>query len=196
MSEAAGKEGVEDLLAGSTDELVARTRGATRILILNRPNARNAMSRVVRESFARLMAEADADPEVRVVIITGVNGVFSAGVDLKENPAGVILPLVRPHPVEVTRAMSKPVVAMVDGPCVTGGLEVALASPVAWRSPWRAPSSSRPTARPSWTRTSRSASSPAGASPRCCTPPLAPVEPGRCRSPASSSTRIGPTIGA
>ena len=34
--------------------------------------------------------------------------------------------MVRPHPVEASRAASKPVIAMIDGPCITGGLELAL----------------------------------------------------------------------
>jgi len=118
--------GIHDLLGGSQEPLVVATRGPVRFLIFNRPDARNAMSRTMRQEYARQMQAADADPAVDVVVVTGAHGYFSSGVDLKENPSGTIIPMVRPHPVEVTRAMAKPVLAMVDGPCVTGGLEVAL----------------------------------------------------------------------
>lgn len=118
---------INDLLAGSTEPLAIATRGAIRFLIFNRPDARNAMSREMRKGYAQAMQAADADPAITAVVVTGAHGFFSAGVDLKENPAGSNLPLVRPHPVEVTRAMRKPTVAMIDGPCVTGGMEVALA---------------------------------------------------------------------
>ena len=118
--------GIHDLLDGSQKPLVLATRGPVRFLVFNRPDARNAMSRTMRQEYARQMQAADADPAIDVVVVTGAHGYFSSGVDLKENPAGTIIPMVRPHPVEVTRAMAKPVLAMVDGPCVTGGLEVAL----------------------------------------------------------------------
>jgi enoyl-CoA hydratase len=114
---------IEDLLGNSNAPLVVAGQGAVRFLIFNRPGARNAMTRAMRADYARLMREADSDPAIRVIIIAGAHGCFSAGVDLKETP---IEPKFRPHPVEVTRGMTKPVIAMVDGPCVTGGLEVAL----------------------------------------------------------------------
>ncbi len=117
---------INDLLGGSSDPLVATTRGAIRFLVFNRPDARNAMTRDMRRDYARELRAADADPAISAVVVTGAHGYFSAGVDIKETPAGSNLPLVRPHPVEANRAMSKPTVAMVDGPCVTGGLEVAL----------------------------------------------------------------------
>jgi enoyl-CoA hydratase len=118
---------IDDLLEGFDAPLVVTTRGAARFLVFNRPQACNALSRAMREHYAQVMEQADTDPAIRVVIVTGAHGYFSSGVDLKENPVGVRLPLFRPHPVEVTRAMGKPVIAMVDGPCVTGGLELTLA---------------------------------------------------------------------
>jgi enoyl-CoA hydratase len=118
---------VDELVAGSEDPMVIATRGSVRFLIFNRPGPRNAMTRAMRETYAQQMRLAEEDPAITAVVVTGAHGYFTAGVDLKENPAGSNIPMFRPHPVEVGRAMSKLTIAMVDGPCVTGGLEVALA---------------------------------------------------------------------
>ncbi len=117
---------VEDLLGGSDAPLVSVLHDEVRVLIFNRPAVRNAMSLEVRKEFARLSREADLDQSVRVVIVTGAAGHFSAGVDLKEYLSGPRPPIFRPHPGEAARAMTKPVIAAVDGFCLTGGLEVAL----------------------------------------------------------------------
>ncbi len=117
---------IDALLEGSDEPMVVTTRGPVRFFVFNRPAARNALTRAMRADFGRQMKETDADPAIRVVIVTGAHGYFSAGVDLKESPVSG-MPQMRPHPVEVIRAMTKPVIAMVDGPCVTGGMEVALA---------------------------------------------------------------------
>ncbi|MBV9997249.1 MAG: enoyl-CoA hydratase/isomerase family protein [Caulobacteraceae bacterium] len=116
----------DQLLGGSEEPLVAATRGAVRILVINRPQVRNAMSLELRKAFARMTREADADPEIKVVIITGAHGVFSAGVDLKEMIAGGGGGNFRPNPAEAARAMAKPLIAAVDGICVTGALELTL----------------------------------------------------------------------
>jgi enoyl-CoA hydratase len=121
-----GPAALDALVAGVEEPLAALTRGNVRLLIFNRPAARNAMTRAMRETYARELKAADADDAIACVIVTGAHGVFTAGVDVKENPAGAALPMVRPHPVEAARAARKPVIAMVDGVCMTGGLEVAL----------------------------------------------------------------------
>jgi enoyl-CoA hydratase len=116
----------QNLVTGSDRGLVAATRGDVRLLVFNRPEVRNAMSLEVRQDFARLTAEADDDAAINVVVITGAHGFFSAGVDLKELRAAGPRPIFRPHPAEAARAMTKPTIAAVDGPCVTGALELAL----------------------------------------------------------------------
>lgn len=117
---------INDLVAGCTDELVVVDRGPVRLLLFNRPDKRNAMNAAMRRAYAQHMTEAEADPSVHAVIVGGAHGHFSAGVDIKERPPTPGLAMVRPHPVEATRAMTKPVIAMIDGPCITGGLELAL----------------------------------------------------------------------
>jgi enoyl-CoA hydratase len=121
-----GELTVDDLLDGDDAALAAVTRGSTRIIAFNRPRARNAMNLAVRQEFARLTREADEDPAVRAVIVTGAAGHFTAGVDLKDYRSRPRQPMFRPHPAEAARSMRTPVIAAVDGYCLTGGLEVAL----------------------------------------------------------------------
>jgi len=56
-----------------------------RRLTLNRPDKRNALSHALRSRLFELLREADADPEVRVVIIRGAGKSFSAGYDLAQD---------------------------------------------------------------------------------------------------------------
>ena len=64
--------------------MLTADHGAVRVLTLNRPQARNALSRdLIRACYAALTA-ADADESVRAVVLTGADPAFCAGVDLKE----------------------------------------------------------------------------------------------------------------
>lgn len=119
-------ETIDGLVADRSDELVTVDRGPVRLLIFNRPDKRNAMSSAMRRTYAAELARAEHDPQVHCVIVTGAHGYFSAGVDIKERPPTPGMAMVRPHPVEATRMMTKPVIAMIDGPCITGALELAL----------------------------------------------------------------------
>ncbi len=106
--------------------LVARHE-ATCLVTLDRPEARNALTAQMRRDFGRLFTDLEADDDLAAVILTGSDPTFTAGVDLKERLAGgVPLPRVRPNPGEVLRGFSKPIICAVNGPCVTGGLEIAL----------------------------------------------------------------------
>jgi enoyl-CoA hydratase/carnithine racemase len=98
-------------------------------LILNRPKVLNAQDRAVRDGLVEGCRLAGQDPRVRVVILGGAGGrAFSAGADLKEMAAHPDLP-----PEEKFRhyraveSMAKPVIAAIDGFCLAGGLELALA---------------------------------------------------------------------
>jgi enoyl-CoA hydratase len=116
---------IAELVDGSAEPLVSVRQGSSQFLIINRPAARNALTRQMRRDFPALVAAADQDETVAAIILTGVDPAFSAGVDLKER-ATSYEPPITPNPGEVLRSTRKPVIAAVNGACVTGALEMAL----------------------------------------------------------------------
>lgn len=102
---------------------VDRSEGITRI-VLDRPATRNALTVDMRRGLIALIRAADADPQTRVVLLTGTDPAFSSGVDLTESLAGKRG--ARTDPAAVFRAARTPVVAVVNGACYTGALELAL----------------------------------------------------------------------
>lgn len=119
---------VDELVAGNDEPLVVRDLGAVRVLVLNRPTKKNAMSVAIRSGLAEQFAAADADDSVRVVIVTGAGGSFSAGFDLKELADPELRDAVPTNPGTSARALTKPLIAAVAGPCMTGALELALSA--------------------------------------------------------------------
>ncbi|MGD9985641.1 enoyl-CoA hydratase/isomerase family protein [Pseudonocardia sp.] len=118
-----------------TDDLVLLDRdGATATITLNRPAALNALTPEMLVRLAARIDEAAADDDVRVVVLTGAGRAFCAGVDLEalgqrrivDGAVGDVLDV--PARAVLTRLTSIPkiVVARIQGPCFTGGLEIAL----------------------------------------------------------------------
>lgn len=105
-----------------TDVLLIDTTDRVRTLTLNRPQSRNALSTALRARLFPALAEAQADDAVDVVILTGADPVFCAGLDLKELGDTTELPDISPK----WPAMTKPVIGAINGAAVTGGLELAL----------------------------------------------------------------------
>jgi enoyl-CoA hydratase len=106
----------------STDVLLIDTQDRVRTLTLNRPESRNALSAALRTAFFAALRDAETDDDVDVVIITGADPVFCAGLDLKEFGDSTELPDISPQ----WPSMTKPVIGAINGAAVTGGLEFAL----------------------------------------------------------------------
>ena len=102
---------------------------SVRVLTLNRPEARNALSRdLIRATYAAL-TDADDDESVRAVVLTGTDPAFCAGVDLKEaqRDGSKYFAEFRSHScIEATGKMRTPIVGAINGAVFTGGLEMAL----------------------------------------------------------------------
>lgn len=109
--------------------LLISDHGAVRLLTLNRPQARNALSRDLIREFYDALKSADADDAVRAVVITGTDPAFCAGVDLKEAAREGLsyFEEFRSHScITAVREMRTPIIGAVNGPAFTGGLEIAL----------------------------------------------------------------------
>jgi 3-hydroxyacyl-CoA dehydrogenase len=107
--------------------VAADTRDGVRILTLDNPPV-NALSFATSAALCAAIADADADPAVRAVVITGANGMFSGGADINDF-------LKSPEPgtktvrdvVAAIEKSEKVFVAAIDGNALGGGLETALA---------------------------------------------------------------------
>lgn len=101
-------------------------------VLINRPEARNAVDRPTAEPLAGAFRAFDEDQELRVALLSGAGGNFCAGADLKAVASGDAARANRVEPdgdgpMGPTRMqLSKPVIAVVSGYCVAGGLELAL----------------------------------------------------------------------
>ena len=107
-----------------------------RLMTLNRPEKRNALNHALRGELRDALFKADADPEVRVMVIRGAGKCFSAGYELGKGNEGLDMPFYTPGgdgqwPRHVTETwmtiwdLAKPVIAQVHGYCLAGGSELA-----------------------------------------------------------------------
>jgi enoyl-CoA hydratase len=113
-------------------------RGHVLIVTMNRPHARNALSGPMMALMTQAWDEVDANPDIRVAVLTGAGGAFCAGADLKamttSHPGdsfqnskmdlSVIGPLLK------GRRLSKPLIAAVEGAAIAGGTEILQATDI------------------------------------------------------------------
>jgi enoyl-CoA hydratase len=100
------------------------------IVTLNRPEAMNALSRELRRDFVSVFNTCTEDRSIRVVILTGSGKAFCAGFDLKELSSSDAASTAEEADNVVARAMEAfggPIIGAINGHCITGGFEMALA---------------------------------------------------------------------
>jgi len=100
------------------------------VVTLNRPEAMNALSRELRRDFVTAFADCSENPDTRVVILTGNGKAFCAGFDLKELGSQEALNTAEEADNVVAQAMATfdgPIIGAINGHCITGGFEMALA---------------------------------------------------------------------
>jgi enoyl-CoA hydratase len=117
--------------------LLVERDGPVLVLTMNRPERRNALSPSMMQAMSEAWDEVNANPDIRVAILTGAGGCFCAGADLKgmteSHPGdafekgaegtsglatGVIKPLLKGF------LLDKPLIAAVEGAAVAGGTEI------------------------------------------------------------------------
>ena len=123
-----------------SDDLLVERDGPLMVLTMNRPEARNAFSAQMLSRMEDAWSQAEADDSVRAVILTGSNGHFCAGADLKAmfNPdpddphakrfsedADLAWRALLRH-----RRFSKPLIAAIEGSCIAGGTEILQATDI------------------------------------------------------------------
>ena len=112
-----------------TDSLVVEHDGPVTVVTINRPERRNAVDSVCADRLREAFLAFDADDGCSVAVLTGAEGTFCAGADLKAVAEGDRRPIPDdgPAPMGPTRlTLGKPVIAAVEGYAVAGGIELAL----------------------------------------------------------------------
>ena len=121
--------------------VLIRDEGGVRHLTLNRPQARNAMSLALLEELVGALDDAERSDAIRIVVVRGSDGTFSAGADIKDmanarnadNPAEAIYRLSCAFGAMVARFATTPktVITALEGAVMGGGFGLACASDIA-----------------------------------------------------------------
>ena len=118
--------------------IISRTEGAVAEITLDRPRKRNALTDEMLMEVRDALAQADADPVVRVIVLSGAGGAFSAGFDV--SPDGKKRSGIGDWEQHFSNAsqtfraiwdLSTPVIAKIDGPCLGGGFDMVMACDMA-----------------------------------------------------------------
>ena len=119
-------------MSNSYETILVEHRGGVAIVTINRPEKRNALNIQTRTEGAAILDELRVDDSVRVVVLTGAGDkAFIAGADIAEFADRTAI---EQREVMLDRSLfnaidgfPKPIIAMVNGYCLGGGCEVALA---------------------------------------------------------------------
>src|SRR5262245_9130059 len=117
----------------SYETIEVRRQGPAEIVTLSRPERRNAISLAMMAEIGAAAREAESDTAVRALILTGGPEYFSAGADLTEaiqvkSPADGLGYFGSLHRLNAAiEALTKPVIAAMEGFCMTGGCGLAFA---------------------------------------------------------------------
>lgn len=107
--------------------LVTEVRDNVLILTLNRPHAKNSFNAALSQALSAALDRFEDDPALRVGVLTGAGGSFSAGMDLKALLKGEASFTEKRGGFGImSRPPNKPLIAAVEGYAVAGGLELAL----------------------------------------------------------------------
>jgi enoyl-CoA hydratase/carnithine racemase len=125
--------------ASATDELLVEQQGNIVVITLNRPERLNAISRLMLNELSVKMTEANQDPDVRCIVLTGAGRGFCAGLDLIDVGQGGIgsgdskgsnrprqLFNLRDAPINVMWNIDTPIVCALNGAAAGYGMDIAL----------------------------------------------------------------------
>jgi enoyl-CoA hydratase len=111
-----------------SDEVLVERQGAVQVITINRPQARNALDAAVAEGVCAAVDELDDSPDLRVGVLTGAGGTFSAGMDLKAFLRGERPGIEGRGLCGITMTPPrKPLIGAAEGWALAGGFELLLA---------------------------------------------------------------------
>ena len=126
------------LTESNTDELLVEQKGNIVVITLNRPDRLNAISRDMLGELSAKVVEADKDPEIRCIVLTGTGRGFCSGLDLVDAGQGGIgggeggrarprqLFDLRDAPINVMWSIDTPIICALNGAAAGYGMDLSL----------------------------------------------------------------------